>query len=498
MHRKHAGHFEAEEFPYRSLRGFLGDIERRREVARIRDEIDTKHELGAIAHKAGKSFRKGPAIYFENLRDFPQWTAVTNVINTYDRLYRALGTTRGTIFDDFAVRSANVSGDTLEEYYTVCRKADSEEFELEGDEIDITKLPVPLWSEHDGGRYITTGLTMCLDPETSVQNMSVTRLMVEGPRQTGILITPLQDIGKNYLAHKIKGQNMALAVAIGVDPLMHIASQINAPRNVSEFAYWGALTGKKAEMARCKQSDLLVPKSAEIILEGEIPLDEFHPEGPFGEFPGFYSGKRNLHVFKINRIAMRGDALYQGMAIGKDPNEANFITSWGSDLSLMKHARQSFSEITGVRSITGVGLTTVVAVNHKKAYPGIGKAAGHFVWACPQVAKAAKNIIVVDDTIDIYSEYDIFWALGVYVQGNRDISVVEGTPGVILDPSEPWGMGYIEEDQTLQTTTATVIDATPKHGIFSEGYKRGVVGSPADVKEIVEKKWSEWGFSKFF
>ncbi|MFC1868692.1 UbiD family decarboxylase domain-containing protein, partial [Thermodesulfobacteriota bacterium] len=317
------------------------------------------------------------------------------------------------------------------------------------------------------------------------------------PKQTGTLVTYRQDIGKNYLSHKIKGKNMPIAVAIGVDPLMHISSQINAPRDLAEYAFAGALAGENVQMVKCKNSDLIVPKSAEIILEGEIMLDELHSEGPFGEFPGFYSGRRDLHVFKVHRLLMKEDAIYPGMGVGKDPNEGNLLTSLGSNLSFMKYASTHFSEINGIRSITGNGFTTVVSIDHNKAYPGIGKAAGHFVWSSPQVAKEAKNIIVVDDTIDIYSDIDIFWAIGNYVQGNRDISWVEGTPGTILDPSEPWGMGHIVDDKTLQTTCTTVIDATPKYGVFAEGYARGVVDVPEEVKKKVEAKWSEWGLDKF-
>ncbi|RLA93151.1 MAG: hypothetical protein DRG25_05085 [Deltaproteobacteria bacterium] len=497
-HIKYQGGFEAEKFPYKSLRGFLGDMEERKELAHIIEEIDTRYEVGAIARKVGMSFERGPGIYYHNLKEFSDWTLVTNVINTYSRLFRALGTTKEKVFDDFTEKAEKITSSNQDSYYEIVKDGDFEQIDLRDNDIDITRLPIPLWSESDGGRYITTGLTMCLNPETGRQNMSITRLMVQGPRQTGILITPAQDIGKNYLAHKKKKKNMALAIAIGADPLMYIVSQINAPRDISEFSYWGAIAGEKAQMVKCKMSDLLVPKRAEIVLEGEVPIDEFHSEGPFGEFPGFYSGIRKLNVFKIHRLAMKEDAIYQGMAIGKDPNEANFITSWGTDLSVMKHARRYFSEITAVRSISAVGLTTVVAIDHNKAYPGLSKQAGHFIWACPQLAKAAKNIIVVDDTVDIYSEYDILWALGSYVQGNKDISIVEGTPGVIIDPSEPWGMGYIEEDKTLQTTTTTIIDATPKYGIFSEGYKRGIVDSPKEIKRKVEEKWSHWGIDKYF
>ncbi len=496
-HKKHGGEFKAEEFPYKSLRGFLGDMESRNELVHIKDQIDTRFEVGAIAKKAASSFHKSPGIYYHDLKDFPDWTLVTNVMSNWNRLFRIMGSTQETVFDDFAERTEDISLSMQDKYYTIEKDGDFEELNFEGEDVDITMIPAPLWSEYDGGRYLTTGLITSQNFETGKQNMSIARLMIQSPNQTGILITHRQDIGKNFLSHKIKERSMPIAVAIGVDPLMHLSSQINAPRDLSEFAYAGALAGEKVQMTRCMNSDLLVPKSAEIVLEGEILLDEFHSEGPFGEFPGFYSGRRDLHVFKVKRLAMKEDAIYPGMGVGKDPNEGNLITAFGSNLSFMKYARTHFSEISGIRSISGIGFTTVVAVDHKKAYPGIGKAAGHFVWSSPQVAKEAKNIIVVDDTIDIYSDIDIFWAIGNYVQGNKDISVVEGTPGTILDPSEPWGMGYIEEDKTLQTTTVTIIDATPKYGMFSEGYKRGVVDFPEEVKKKIEEKWSEWGLDKY-
>jgi len=497
-HIKHNGRFEVEKFPYRSLRGFLGDMEERGELAHIAEEVSTEYELNAIVKKVSRSYIKGPGLYFHKPKDFPDWTFATNTLLTYDRYLRAMNTTREEVFEYYIERTKAVTHENLEDYYEVVERGDFEDLVFEGEEIDITKIPIPIWNEFDGGRYITSGIVMTCNPETNRQNMAILRLMVQSSNQTGILMVPVQDSAKNLRLHELKGENMPISVVIGADPLIYALSQVPAPSDISEFAYWGAITGERIQMVKCKTNNLLVPKTSEIVLEGEIPLGILQAEGPFGEFHGLYSGVRDSNIFKIKRVSMKRDAIYQGLPNHKEPCESFLIGHLGIDLETMRYARSYFPEIKGIRTVSAYGLTTVVAIDHKKDQAGLGKRAGHFLWTSSQIDKVAKNIIVVDDTVDIYSDYEILWALGSYVQGNKDISIVEGTPGVQIEPSESWSMGYIEPPGlNLGTTTRTVIDATPKKGIFGEGYKRGVANPPEEVKKKVEERWPTLGLDRY-
>lgn len=470
-------------FPFRSLRDFLTYLEGQGQVATIKGEVDPNWEIAFISKEV--HMKQGPALLYENLKGYSGWRLADHVLGTYDRCFAALSTTREKAFDDYATRVSSLVTPK------VIKDAPFKEVRLEGEGVDLSQLPVPRWGECDGGPYITSGAVMARDPEIGYQNMAIYRMQVKRKNTTGILIHMPQHIGHIQAKYEAKGQAMPLAVAIGVDPLISLCCEASVPYGVSELDVWGALAGQPLEVVQCETSDLLVPASAEIVLEGIVPPGVREPEGPFGEFTGYYSGVYNCHLFQVQRLFMRRDPIYQGMYVGRPPTEGILIEGLMQCLEAVRYLRESIPQVKAMRVLGTSAIQGVIAVDKKTPYPGLARRVGCAMWSS-RCGHNFKNIVVVDDDIDIFSDADIWWAMATRFQGDRDLIVIPDTLGVLLDPSEV-RLRAGEVQELVSLTCRTIFDCTQPHPPFDEGYKRGVVDQPAEVKERVMKRWKELG-----
>ena len=472
-------------FPFKSLRDFLHYLEERGELLRIKGQVDPRWEMGFI-HKQ-LHIKGGPALLYEDVKGQPGWQVVDNLLGSYERCFAALNTTKDRVFDDYIERTKHLLPPKIVD------EAAFREVELTGDDIDITQIPVPTWAEHDGGPYITYGVVMVRDPVNGYQNMAIYRMQVKGPRKTGILIHVPQHIAHILARYEERGERMPVAVALGVDPLVHLCCEATVPYGVSEMDVWGALAGEPLQVVRCRESDLLVPASAEIVLEGYVDLKEREPEGPFGEFTGYYSGIYNMNVFHITRLSRRKDAIYQATSVGKPPTEGTLVEGLMKCLESVKYLRQSIPQVRACRSLGTSALMCVVSISRSGIYPGIAFRVGNALWTSA-AGRSFKNILVVDGDIDIYNDSDIWWAFSTRYQGDRDTHFIPNVQGLFLDPSErPSIAGDLREVVGGSLTCKAVFDLTQPLPPYDEGYRRGVVDQPEEVKERVLKRWKELG-----
>lgn len=471
-------------FPFKSLREYLQHLDENNDLLHVKGEVDPRWEIGFI-HKQ-LHMKQGPAVMYEKVKGFPGRRLVDHVLGTYDRCYAALNSTRDTVFNDYIKRTGKlVPPKVVEEapFYEVVQK---------GAEVDLTKIPVPTWGEHDGGPYITCGALMARDPEIGFQNMAIYRIMVKGKNRTGVFIHMPKHVAYILAKYEQRGEPMPIAVAIGLDPLTLLCCEATIPYGVSEMDLWGALAGEPLECVRCQTNDLLVPATAEIVLEGFVLPDEREPEGPFGEFPGFYSGVYNSNVFHVERLLMRKDAIYQGMSVGRPPTEGTLIEGIMQCLESVKYLQESIPQVKAVRFLGTSSLQCVMALDKKVRYPGLARRAGNALWTS-HCGRGFKNIFVVDDDIDIYNDNDIWWAMATRFQGDRDIVTIPNTLGILLDPSERRSLGTDVKEVWDSLTCRTIFDCTEPLPPFDEGYKRGVVDQPKEVKERVLSRWKELG-----
>jgi len=228
-----------------------------------------------------------------------------------------------------------------------------------------------------------------------------------------------------------RGQALPCAVVLGLHPLVSMGSLAYPPPDVGKFEVVGGLLGEPLEIAPCTTVDVLVPAAAEIVIEGQILPGVREPEGPFGEFTGYFSRRSTEHVFVATAIAQRERPWFQSIGSGR---ASDHITTLGliREAEIGNALSRTIPNVTGVHvPLSGTSsFTAYVAI--KQGRPGEAKQVIPIVLG---VDHYLKLVIVVDDDIDVFDESDVLWAVATRMQADRDLVTISGSLGALLDPS---------------------------------------------------------------
>jgi 2,5-furandicarboxylate decarboxylase 1 len=304
---------------------------------------------------------------------------------------------------------------------------------LIGDDADLTKLPVHVQHGMDGGPYISSSLDYVVNPETGWTNTGARRLMLRGPKETGIDLVAPSDLRAIYERSAAKGEKLPVAFTVGAHPCDHVAAVMRLP--VDELPLVAQMRGTALPVVKCVTSDIRVPADAEIVLEGYIDGGWNEAEGPYGEFLGYYGVMKRNPVFHLTAITMRKDALFQtstisGEHIGwTDTTQLNAIRA---EVTIWRALQTAVREPVAVNVTTSSGGSFNARVAIRQRVPGEARNAISAVMAC---LANVKHVFVVDPDIDIYSDAAMDWALGTRFQADRDLVVEAGFRTIPLDPS---------------------------------------------------------------
>ena len=429
-----------------SLRGFLRmvDAEYPDEILRIREPVDLRFETTSIIFELDRAGRS-PVVVFENVegRSMP---VVTNVAGNRKLLAACLGVPVEDLPSAFRQRcQAYLPCETVE-------RAEWDEIVIEGDELDLTKLPIPLQFTVDGAPYITAGQISARDPVTGVDTTGFHRLMLKGKNRLGVSLHSRRRMYEFHRRAEEHGKSLPAAITLGTHPLHYMGSMVYAyPPHVRKFEIIGGLFGEPYRLARCGVQDLEVPAGAEMIIEGEILAGVHEPEGPFGEFTGYASYRSTQNVFVAHRIRMRRDAMFHSITSGmsRDHILISCITREGEILNTIRRNLPNVRAVHVPHTTCGAFLAIV---SMKKTAEGEPQMA---IMATFGTELYTKYVIVVDDDVDIFNMNDVMWAVATRVRAEKDIIFIPGAKGAILDPSS---------DPETFTLTKMGIDATKPSG----------------------------------
>lgn len=424
------------------LRGFLEMVERDfpDEILRIRAPVSTHLDMTSLVFELERAGRS-PVVVYEAVEGHSM-PVVTNIAGNRKLLAACLGVTPADLPTAFRERCQK---------YTPCEvvpEAPWQEVVLEGDDVDLTRLPIPLHFTVDAAPYITAGQLSARDPVSGVDTTGFHRLMLKGKNRLGVSLHSRRRMWEFHRRAEERGHPLPAAVTLGIHPLHYMGSMVYAyPPHVRKFEIIGGLFGAPYRLAKCGVGDLEVPASAEIVIEGEILPNVKEPEGPFSEFTGYASYRSTQNVFVAHRIRMRGDAIYHSVVSGmsKDHILISCITREGEILNTL---RRNLPNVIAVHVPHTTCGAFMAFIKMKKTAEGEPQQA---MMAALGTEFYTKYVIVVDEDVDIFDMNDVMWALATRVRAERDIVFVPGCKGAVLDPTS---------DPETFTLTKMGIDAT--------------------------------------
>jgi len=403
-----------------TLRGWLAHLSVTERMATVEAAVPLKHALAAIA----KRLDGNKAVFFTHPggHDIP---VVSGFMSRRAWLAEALGVPENALLQRFsdAAQSPIVS-QVVESAQAPCQEV------VMRDDLDLLRLlPVPTHSEHDDGPYITAGLVIARNPKSGVQNVSINRIQIHGPDRMGILMLPRHLYAFHRLA-EASGEALEVAVVIGVDPLTMLASQAISPIDHDELEIAGALHGAPLQVVRCVTNGVHVPAQAEIVIEGRILPGVREPEGPFGEFPKYYSARESREVIQVDAITSRRHPIFhtiipaemEHLLLGAIPREA----------TLLGHLRRSHPGVSDVHLSVGGVCRYHLWIQFDKKREGEAK---NVILCAFGAHYDIKQVVVVDKDVDVHNPAEIEWALATRFQADKDLVVISGAQGSPLDPS---------------------------------------------------------------
>jgi 2,5-furandicarboxylate decarboxylase 1 len=408
------------------LRAFLGYLRARGELVTISSPVDPEYEIAAYIRKSSDT--SGPAFLFEHVRgsDMP---VAGGVFCSPRKALLALETdNHQTAVERF------VHGIEHAQPPTLVSDGPCKEVKLVGDRVDLTALPFPRYSEQDGGRYGTVGVVICKDPETGIRNAGIYRMQLHGAREMGIEPAPYTDFAAIYHKAEAANQPLEVAVAIGVDPVIQLATQARLPLGVDELTVAGGIRGEPVQLVTCETLDLEVPATAEIVLEGRVPPHLRRVEGPFGEFTGYVGAAGEQPVFACDAITMRRDAIFQAGLTGIPVTENHVMKLLSQEANLLVAIRRWFPEVAAVSYTPEGGADFMVVFALKQRYAGQAR---NLIMAALGSPAHPKLVVVTDEDVDVYDSAKVWWAVLTRAQPSEDVIILPHAAASQLDPSAP-------------------------------------------------------------
>ncbi len=418
---------------YKNQQQFIEAIERAGELVRIKTYVDPKLEISEITDRISKTAGGGKALLFENTGyDFP---VLMNAYGSEKRMCMALGVQHlddvakeiEQLFHMLSAPKENILDKLkllpkLGQFASWMPKVRSgrgecQEVIWQGEQADITKLPVITCWPKDGGPFVTLPIIHTKDPNTNSRNVGMYRMQVYGPQLTGMHWHKHKVSAKHFNEYKKLGKRMPVAVALGGDPVYAYSATAPLPENVDEYMLAGFLRKKKVELVKCiTQPDVEVPADADFIIEGYVdPNDELIWEGPFGDHTGYYSLPDWYPRFHITCITHRKNPVYPATIVGIPPQEDAWLGKATERIFLAPMKMTMIPEIIDMdMPVEGVFHNLVIA-QVKKDYAGQGQKVMNAMWGAGQMM-FNKILVMVDEHVKIQD----YQALATYVFKNLD------------------------------------------------------------------------------
>lgn len=483
------------------LREFIALLEQRGELVRIKQEVDPNLEMTEISDRTLRA--QGPALLFENPKGYDV-PVLCNLFGTPDRVALGMGQENVSALRDVGELLAFLKEpeppkgllDLWEKRHDfkqvlnmpvkVVKKAPCQQVVLEGDQVDLDKLPIQTCWPGDAAPLVTWALAVTRGPDKERQNLGIYRMQKIAKNKLIMRWLAHRGGALDYRAFRKKnpGKPYPVAIALGADPATTLGAVTPVPDTLSEYAFAGLLRGEKTQVVKCLGNDLQVPASAEYILEGFLHGDEAE-EGPFGDHTGYYNEVETFPVFTIDRITHRENPIYHSTYTGRPPDEPAILGVALNEV-FVPILKKQFPEIVDFYLPPEGCSYRMAVVSMQKQYPGHAKRVMMGVWSFLRQFMYTKFVIVTDDDVDVRNWEDVIWAMTTRMDPARDTVMIENTPIDYLDFASPVsGLG-----------SKMGMDATNKMPGETDREWGEPIAMDDKVKQRVDDLWNELGIDK--
>jgi 4-hydroxy-3-polyprenylbenzoate decarboxylase len=468
---------------------------------RIKQEVDPNLEMTEISDRTLRA--QGPALLFENPKGYDV-PVLCNLFGTPDRVALGMGQENVSALRDVGELLAFLKEpeppkgllDLWEKRHDfkqvlnmpvkVVKKAPCQQVVLEGDQVDLDKLPIQTCWPGDAAPLVTWALAVTRGPDKERQNLGIYRMQKIAKNKLIMRWLAHRGGALDYRAFRKKnpGKPYPVAIALGADPATTLGAVTPVPDTLSEYAFAGLLRGEKTQVVKCLGNDLQVPASAEYILEGFLHGDEAE-EGPFGDHTGYYNEVETFPVFTIDRITHRENPIYHSTYTGRPPDEPAILGVALNEV-FVPILKKQFPEIVDFYLPPEGCSYRMAVVSMQKQYPGHAKRVMMGVWSFLRQFMYTKFVIVTDDDIDVRNWEDVIWAMTTRMDPVRDTVMIENTPIDYLDFASPVsGLG-----------SKMGMDATNKMPGETDREWGEPIAMDDKVKQRVDDLWNELGIDK--
>ncbi|HZT45593.1 MAG TPA: menaquinone biosynthesis decarboxylase [Gaiellaceae bacterium] len=471
------------------LRDWISLLEREGELVRVAAEVDPDLEITEIVDRTVKA--GGPALLFERPKR-ARHPLLINQFGSERRMCLAFGVER---LDDVArkvsdvlelqppaglmdkVRGLQKLKSVADSRPQTVRRGPVQEVVLQGDDVDLSLLPVQRCWPEDPAPFITLPAVITRDPRNGMRNVGMYRMQVIDGRTTFMHWQIHKDGRADWLA---AGGRIPVAVALGLDPVTAYSASAPLPKHIDELMLAGFLRGEPVELVKGVTVDLEVPAHAEIVLEGYVEPDELGEEGPFGDHTGYYTAAEPFPIFHVTAMTMRRDAIYPSIVVGRPPQEDAWLGK-ATERIFLPAIRATVPEIVDYDLPVAGAFHNCCIVSIRKAFPGHASKVMHAIWGLGMLS-LTKCVVVVDEHVDVHDYAQVLFYAGANVDPARDVVIGTGP----LDH-----LDHAPERQFVGGKLG--IDATAKW--VEEGarpWPRQIEMSP-EIRALVDRRWGEYG-----
>ncbi|MEX0622645.1 4-hydroxy-3-polyprenylbenzoate decarboxylase [Saccharospirillum sp.] len=485
---------------YRDLRDFLAGLEARGELRRVTQPVSPHLEMTDLCDRVLR--QKGPALLFENPTGYST-PVLGNLFGTPERVamgmgaesladLREIGKVLAYLKEPDPPKGLKDAWDKLPLVRKVLsmapktvKKAVCQEVVLEGPDVDLSQWPIwTCWPE-DAAPLVTWPLVITQGPNGGRTNLGIYRQQVIGKNKLIMRWLSHRGGALDFQAWRKErpGEPFPIAVALGADPATILGAVTPVPDSLSEYAFAGLLRDSRTELVKCKTHDLMVPASAEIILEGFLYPDDMADEGPYGDHTGYYNEVERFPVFTVERLTHRTDPIYHSTFTGRPPDEPAVLGVALNEV-FVPILQKQFPEIVDFYLPPEGCSYRMAIISMKKQYPGHAKRVMMGAWSFLRQFMYTKYVIVVDDDVNARDWNDVIWAITTRMDPSRDTVMINNTPIDYLDFASPVaGLG-----------SKMGMDATNKWpGETDREWGRAIVKDP-EVSARVDTLMQELGF----